>query len=417
MKKTLSIVLAVLTLLSVFSLTVVAADAPAITGLVSTFAGVELKWNSVEDAVAYLIYRDGVCIDTTKNCEYTDATVENGVTYVYSIAIQTKDGALSEAGAAQDIAYITPYCAHKGAKYVIDYPATVYAAGQKHKHCDVCGSDFGVVTIKQLVPAAPVINILSNRAKAIGIRWCVVVGADAYQVWRRGCCEKNYKLIATVKDGNTHYDYTAKSGTYYKYVVRAVNEAGKSAYSIKLHAKGIRRVDAPLNLTLANTTAGIRFSWDKVANADNYRVYRKEVDAESWTYLKSVKTTYYADLDTVAGVDYIYTVKAVCKKTASARLEKSIRRIENPELLTAKSTKEGILIDFEIPEGASGSYVYRKIGNGAWKKIGTINNTKSHTYLDVTAEKGVKYTYTVRAFDGKSISSYNAKGIVCTDKY
>ncbi len=419
MKKALSIILAVLTMLSVCSLTVFAAEAPVVSGVTCSFEGVELTWQESKDAAAYLVYRDGVCIATTKECKYTDRNVAENTTYKYSVNVYDKNEVFTE-GAVYDITYIRPYCAHASAAYVIDYPATVYKPGLKHKHCSECGVDMAAEVIPQLVPTTPVINVLSNRTNAIGIRWNVVDGADAYNVYRRAAGEKYYTKIATIKT-NTYYDKTVKSGVYYKYTIKALNEAGLSAY---VNGKVICRAAAPTKLSVANTAGGIRFSWNAVEGASAYRVYRKAAGDENWTYLKAVKTTYYPDLDVEPGVDYTYTVRAVVNKTLSAFVEASIRRLEVAKLVSAKSDKEGILVDFEPVEGASGYYVYRKIGNGNWTAkslLGTINNTKSHTYLDLSAEKGVTYTYTVKAYfkDGKAYStgSYNAKGISCKDVY
>ncbi len=419
MKKTLSIVLAVLTVLSVFSFTAVAADAPAIADLKSTFDGVKITWESVEDAVAYIIYRDGNIIDTTKKCEYLDATVEEGVEYSYALAIQTKDSIIGEPCEAQVIAYIRPNCNHKGAKYVVDYPATVYAPGQKHKHCSTCGLDYSVKAIKQLICAAPKVKSVTNETTGIYLKWGVVDGADSYRVYRSANGGK-YTKIATIKT-TSYNDKTVKSGVKYKYVVRAANEVGASEYTSD-DVYTIIRSAAPTKLSVENKASYIHFEWNKISNASGYRVYRKTVGQGGWKYIGSVKTTYFNDKTAEAGVDYKYTVRAVVNKTLSDYVSGvSIRRLENPKLVGTKSAKDGIYVEFKQVDGANGYNVYRKIGNGSWKKLGVIDNTKSTIYLDVSAEKGVKYTYTVRGYyktnSATSISSYNSKGVTCTDKY
>ena len=67
--------------------------------------------------------------------------------------------------------------------------------------------------------------------------------------------------------------------------------------------------------------------------------------------------------------------------------------------------------------GATEYIVYRKNGNGNWSKIATVTGNKKTTYLDKTAKKGVTYTYTVRAVNGKYKSLYNSKGLTVKDKY
>ncbi len=420
MKKTLSIVLAVLTLLSVFGVTGFAVETPVVAEFVCDYDGIDISWETVKGAISYIIYRDGVHLDTVKDCSYTDKNVEIGVSYSYVIKAQDEDFNVIAECTAQEIAYITKPCKHKGAQVVVDYRATVYAPGKQHKHCNVCGADFETKEIKQLAPASTVLTKAANSSKGISLKWKVVDGADSYRIYRKEV-NGEYSVIKIITNGASSYtDKTAKSGVKYKYVVRAVNEAGLSAYTSK-SAKFVTRVATPVNLTAANKNTGIQFKWEAVEGAGSYRVYRKAAGDEAFTFLGTVKTTYYNDKKTEAGVDYIYTVKAVVNGTSGANLAGvSIKRLETPKLVGAKSDSEGIYIDFEQSKGATGYYVYRKVGNSSWKKIGTITSKRSHTYLDLSAQKGVTYTYTVKAFakaDVTSTSAYNKKGISCKDKY
>ena len=60
--------------------------------------------------------------------------------------------------------------------------------------------------------------------------------------------------------------------------------------------------------------------------------------------------------------------------------------------------------------------MYRKTANSGWVRVGVVNGVYSSSFVDKTAQKGVTYTYTVRAVCGKVTSYYNA-GISCKDKY
>ena len=60
--------------------------------------------------------------------------------------------------------------------------------------------------------------------------------------------------------------------------------------------------------------------------------------------------------------------------------------------------------------------VYRKTADGSYKRITTEEGISNVTFRDVTAEKGVKYYYKVKAYYSKTYSAYsNTKTI--TDKY
>lgn len=422
MKKTLSLVLAMLMLLSVFTVTSLAAvAAPVVSGITCTYDGISITWDAVEGAVTYVVFRDDTAIAVTNDCEYVDVNVDEGKSYVYNIGAQGEDGKIIQSAVGFDMVYIRPYCAHKNCTEIIDYPATVFNTGLKHNYCNTCGTHLPGKVIPMLVPETPVINYLSNGVNGVKVAWNKVDGAKSYYLYRRTAGQTKWEgpIILT---GTSYEDKTAQSGVYYKYAVRAFSEAGLSPYN---GGKVIKRVATPMNLAVSNSASGIYFKWDKVVNATSYRVYRKLATDKNWTYLTTVKTTYYTDTKAEAGSDYIYTVRAVSNNVYSNFLSSAkIRRLEVPALNSAKSTAEGIYVDFKPVEGATGYRIYRKVGSGAWTTqsyLGTIRTTKSHTYLDVSARKGVTYTYTVRAYfaDGTSTSysSYVAKGISCKDAY
>ncbi len=420
MKKTLSLVLAMLMLLSVFTVTSVAAKAPEMSEITSTFDGVLLTWAASSDATTYLVYRDGVCIGTTAECQFVDKNVKENGTYVYSIAAQAKDGSFAQATAEYDITYVRPYCDHKDSFYIVEYPATVFAAGVKYRYCKECGAKGTPREIKQLTPEAPVINYLSNGFDGISVKWNIVDGATSYHLYRRTAGKTTWEGPIILK--NTEYlDKTASSGVFYKYAVRAINDAGSSEY---IGGKVIKRVGTPKNLYVGNTPGGIFFRWSAVKRATSYNVYRKVVGDELWSYIDTVTTPYYADLKVEAGVDYVYTVRALSNGVYSNFVQEGIeiRRLEAPKLLSAKSTVEGVLVDFEPIAGATGYYVYRKTTNGHWTSnayLGTIDDIKSHAYLDRSAKKGVNYIYTVKPYSVSdwgtfSVGTYVPAGISCT---
>ena len=421
MKKTLSFVLAMLMLVSVFAVSSSAALAPEITGITSTFEGVSIKWDASADATTYIVYRDGNAIATTIECEFVDTSVVADQKYVYSVGAQSKDGTLEKSDVEFDVTYVRPYCKHENCEIIVDYPATVFKAGVQHKKCKDCGLDLNAEVIKQLVPETPVINYLSNGINGVKLAWNSTDGVTEYYVYRRAGGSTKWEGPFKTK-ATSYEDTTAKSGVYYKYAVRALNAAGLSPYN---GGKVIKRVATPQNLYAGNTAGGIFVKWATVEGATAYRVYRKVVGDENWTFLKTVTKNSYPDLDVEAGVDYVYTIRALSGKIYSNFLPGvQIRRLDVVKLSETKSAEEGIYIDFEQVEGATGYNIYRKVAGTAWNAksyLGTINNTKSHIYLDSSAEKGVTYTYTVKAFakDGTvtSVASYNTKGISCKDVY
>ncbi len=74
-----------------------------------------------------------------------------------------------------------------------------------------------------------------------------------------------------------------------------------------------------------------------------------------------------------------------------------------PEITSVANGADGIVVKWSSVKGADKYYVYRKTEDSSWKKVKT---TKSKKFTDKTAKNGVKYTYTVKAVDGKKVSQY-----------
>lgn len=421
MKKTLSIILSMLMLLSVFGLTAFAAEAPALKDLKCTFDGVQITWSAVDNAANYVVYRsqglDGEesVIAATKSTTYVDKNVKEGVAYTYKVTAQATDGTFTtpDTAVSRSIVYLKPYCSHSKATWTVVQEASVYSAGYKNKVCPVCKSVIDTKVLPQLVPESPVIIGIYNKTYGVLFGWDAVDGAISYNVYRRAQGGK-WVFLKNIT-GTRYIDKTAVSGVKYDYTVKAYNAAGLSAYT---PGKSIRYVAAPTNVKANNGTTGVSLTWGSVKGASSYRVYSKAAGDKNWTYLGTVNKTSYYHSKAVAGVDYTYAVIAVSNGTYSSFYDNaaSIRRLERPELLKSVSTKEGITTTWGKVEGATGYRVYRKTANSDWVLIGKVNNTRSTAYLDKSAVKGVTYTYTVRAVANNSISSFYS-GISCKDKY
>jgi len=77
-----------------------------------------------------------------------------------------------------------------------------------------------------------------------------------------------------------------------------------------------------------------------------------------------------------------------------------------PKISSVANGADGVVVKWSAVKDADKYYVYRKTDKTSWKKVKTTKKAKSFT--DETAKNGVKYTYTVKAVDGKKISQYYA---------
>lgn len=86
-------------------------------------------------------------------------------------------------------------------------------------------------------------------------------------------------------------------------------------------------------------------------------------------------------------------------------------RLTTPKV-SAKNGNSGIRVSWKKITGARGYYVYRKTGNGSWKKIGDIRSANRVYYIDKKAKTGNRYRYTVRAYSGRIKSKFKSTKVI-----
>ncbi|MBR0535703.1 MAG: hypothetical protein IIX14_04925 [Clostridia bacterium] len=326
-----------------------------------------LTWEAVDGAVNYYVYKaigetgeySLVAMNSADELEYRDTSVVPGETVYYAVRSYNGEN-LSAFSTAKRSVYL---------KY-------------------------------------PVIKSVTNDFAGQVISWNSVEGATGYRVYRKIYGEQYYTYITTV-DANT-LTYTEKNPDEDKimcYTVRACNGDSISAYA----GKCMTYVKAP-QVALSNSPSGVYLKWDKITGAQGYYVYRKAAGARSWTRIAAVKTLYYTDTKVKSGTNYLYTVKAYKGNIMSGCNMSGwgLMHLSTP-VLTSQSNGYGAITTFwKAVPGAKSYNVYRKADKETnWTYIG---NTTGTLYRDATVKSLSTYTYTVRAVNGKDISSFNYTG-------
>ena len=328
----------------------------------------KVTWGAVEGAVAYEIYKsekaDGlytrVATTDAEILSYTDKNVLSGKNYYYMV------------------------CANDGEKSSVDSEP-----------------------LKNTFLEIPEIKSIANAFGGVKFTWDAVEGAQGYRVYRKANGDKTWTYITTVgADVLTYTDSGAVNGTRMYYTVRAESEGGISTFA----AKSVVYVTSP-ELTTSNTAKGIQLKWTKNPVADNYRIYRKAKSTDSWSYVATVTGTSYLDTTAKAGITYRYTIRANYGGVYSSYKSSgwAVRRLTTPTLKAAKNGNGYISVTWGKVTGATGYRVYRKENNAsAWTYLGNVYST---SYKDTNVKNKATYTYTVRAFYGSSLSTFNSKGV------
>lgn len=346
--------------------------APKTVKVASVANGIKVAWTGVSGATSYRVYRRELNEDGTKGSwtlvrtagskerNYTDKSgLVSGTKYQYVVRAVTKNGT---SAACRD----------------------------------------GIIWYY----AAPTVSISSVEGGA-KVKWNKITGATSYKIYRRYKTSDSWKHIKTVSGSTfTYTDASCKSvGTVY-YTVRAYSENGSGGFV----QKNAYYVKTPIINTPANTTNAIKVTWGKVSGASGYYVYRKAGSATKWTNLGKVKSTSYTDKNVKSGTNYTYTVRAYYGKYLSGFDTDgvTIKRLSTPALSKVANTADGVKFTWSKVAGAEGYKVYRKTSSSGWSCVGTVS---AASFTDSTAKSGTTYTYTVRAYSGKTMSAYNTKGL------
>ena len=340
---------------------------PSLNKIENTTNGVKITYYSKGNTGYYIYRKSGngnwTRIATTKSSSYVDKTAKSGTTYTYTVR---------------------------------SYFGKTTSGFVKNG-----------ITIKRL--ADPTVSSASNITAGVQVKWSKVTGATGYIVYRK-TGNGSWSRVADIKSGSTvsYIDKTAKSGTAYTYTVRAYSGNTMGDWS---STKTLKRLADPTVSSVSNITAGVQVKWIKTAGATGYIVYRKTGNG-SWSRLATIKsgsTTSYTDKSAKSGTNYSYTVRACNGSTMSDwHNSKAVKRLSNPAVTSASKTSNGINVKWSKVTGATGYVVYRKTANGSWSRIANIKNGSTTSYTDTKASRGVTYIYTVRAYNGSTMSSFNS---------
>ncbi len=267
--------------------------------------------------------------------------------------------------------------------------------------------------IEDVIPSAPENFVAVSSATGVNISWSPVENTAGYKVYRS---ENNgeYEEIANIRGfaENSFTDTTAQSGTEYKYIVKAYNafnEGELSEESIVVY------LNQPTLIKAGSVYGGIELIWNKSEGAEGYTVYRKNGDVdEVVAELDRDDVCKFLDKNVKNNGQYQYTVIAHkgIYRSSFAYITSNVY-ITAPTLKKAKNYNGYVKVYWEQTQTADKYRIYRKTQDTDWEYLDTVSK-KYSSFKDETIVNGGKYTYMVRAVDGKYTSGYDNAG-VCAD--
>ena len=238
-----------------------------------------IKWAAVAGASKYEVYRSGskdgsyTLLGTTTATNYTDNKANAGYIYYYKVKAVNANSIKS------------------------DYSATVAATC----HC-----------------ARPVVkpDYLISTGKPY-IKWTAVSGASKYYVYRSGSSNGTYKYVGTTTATN-YTDNKANAGYTYYYKVKAVSKVSSGANSYYSVVIGATCHCARPSVKITTSNGSPKLTWNAVAGASQYEVYRATSKNGSYTKMFTTSNLSYTNTSAKAGTTYYYKVKAVSKVKSAA---------------------------------------------------------------------------------------------------
>ena len=257
--------------------------------------GIKVSWSTVANATGYTVYRSEYNPKTeswskwvnrgtakANKTAWTDTKVKSGVCYKYTVRARYNSAASSYYQFVDEIVYL----------------------------------------------AQPTVKI-ANASTGMKVSWNKISGATGYTIYRAEYVNgkwSGWKNMGTIKKNATvsWVDKSAKSGTTYRYTVRAVNNEYVEVYKSAYTASSELLYLAQPKVAVKAVSNGINVSWTQSTGATGYTVYRMEYNTKTkkWSGWKKMGTaksskTNWTDKSAKKGVQYKYTVKAVNGKVAS----------------------------------------------------------------------------------------------------
>lgn len=235
---------------------------------------------------------------------------------------------------------------------------------------------------------------------------------------------KSYTLTKTVSPSNAVTSYTWSSSntsvaTVDKNGKVTAKASGTATITVKTsngktaNCKVTVNLPTPQITSLANTTGGIKISWNKVDGTYGYRLYYKPASG-GWKRFKDTTATSFTDSGVSPNRTETYTIRCIDKNgnTISSFNSNGWSKKYTPATPTIsklENTSGGIKISWNKIAGVYGYRLYYKTSSGGWKRF---KDTTATSFTDSGVSPNRTETYTIRCIDknGNTVSGFNSKG-------
>ena len=231
-----------------------------------------------------------------------------------------------------------------------------------------------------------------------------------YNVYRSLTNGSGYTLIGSTLNLN-YTNSIPLGGTYYYFVVSAVNGAGESAYSNVINSTSYSVPSYPLSVKATSGNETIILSWSiPISNGgypiNNYSIYRSLSSGSGYNLIGITTQLNFIDTGLTNGVTYYYVIRAnniLGASNASSEVNMFPTTVPSaPQNLQIKFGNDQLILTWSTPNLNGGlpiaNYtIYRS--TSATSNFTHIGSSTSLTYTDSGVTVRVTYYYFIRAFN------------------
>ena len=359
------------------------------------------SWDSGKETTKAKCETAGVKTYTCSLCGTTRTETIPALGHSYNNGTVTKKATCEEAGTKtftcstcwNSKTETIPALGHSYGTATVTKAATCEEAGEKTSTCANCG-DKKTQTIPATGHTFDATNVIKNPT-------CTEPGL------KRGNCKTcgQYKEEKPAALGHAFSSsFTVDKEATYE------SEGEKSRHCSRCDARTdvtvipkLIKITEPVHKE-QRTKTGVTITWEKVANATGYNVYKATKSSSgvwsAWSKIKALNSTTltYTDTYVESGKSYRYAVSATANgEETTYSSNREIIYLAEPVIKTTEIVSKGIKFTWSQVSGVEGYIVY-KLVDGEYQQV-AVQAPSNTTYIDQKAVNGQTYYYAVASMD------------------